>query len=195
MSVRGDLGDWYKREDVNAEIARLRQRVADLEIAEPVSAVLQAQIDDVAEATVDCPIPSSMDVRRHPITQCLIAAIVDNARLREALERVTRERDEEKEIVSRVWEILGSPSFASLRGRSMYDLLQETISAHNDAQAELARQRERETILNTTIANLHEETDKAREREREIYNRLDLVMKYIQPRTVVAQMYRDAPDG
>jgi len=34
------------------------------------------------------------------------------------------------------------------------------------------------------------------QREREIYARLDLIMKYIQPRTVVAQMYReDAPDA
>uniref|UniRef100_A0A6H1ZQ90 Uncharacterized protein n=1 Tax=viral metagenome TaxID=1070528 RepID=A0A6H1ZQ90_9ZZZZ len=119
-----------------AKIARLLQRIADLEAAEPVSAVMQSQVDDVIGGVGDCETLPHMDPRRHPITQCLIATILHVARLRE-----------------------------------------------------------RETILNTTIANLHEEIDKLQKREREIYNRLDLVMAFIQPRTVVAQMYQDAPDG
>lgn len=158
-----DDGKWVLYDDAQAEIARLLLRIADLEAAEPVSAVLADQVLDVICGIGDCEIPPHMDPRRHAIHQCLIAAILHVARLREALERVTGERDEEKEIVSRVWEILGSPSFASLRGRSIYDLLQEIISARNNAQAEIARLRERETILNTTIANLHEEIARLQE--------------------------------
>jgi len=39
------------------------------------------------------------------------------------------------------------------------------------------------------------EIARLREREREIYNRLDRCLAFLRPRTVVAQMYQDAPDG
>ena len=128
-----DDGKWVLYDDAQAEIARLLLRIADLEAAKPVATVLAAQIDDVAEATVDYPIPSSMDVRRHPITQCLIAAIADNAQLRVELQSIE-----------------GCHRSMSREFRKQRD---ETIP----------KLRERETILNTTNANLHDEIARLRD--------------------------------
>lgn len=58
------------------------------------------------------------------------------------IETLKRERDEarrlfdeEKAIVERIWKMLGSPTYEQLKGRSIYDLIQEKI---NDfAQARL----------------------------------------------------------
>jgi hypothetical protein len=33
--------------------------------------------------------------------------------------------EEEKQIVARIWEFLGSPSFEELKGRTLYDLISE----------------------------------------------------------------------
>ena len=33
--------------------------------------------------------------------------------------------EEEKQIVTRIWEFLGSPSFEELKGRTLYDLINE----------------------------------------------------------------------
>ena len=33
--------------------------------------------------------------------------------------------EEEKQIVTRIWEFLGSPSFEELKGRTLYDLIRE----------------------------------------------------------------------
>ena len=33
--------------------------------------------------------------------------------------------EEEKQIVARIWEFLGSPSFEELKGRTLYDLIRE----------------------------------------------------------------------
>ena len=115
------------------EIPRLLLRIADLEAAEPVSAVMQSQVDDVIGGVGDCEIPPHMDPRRHPVCQCLIAAILDNARLRE-----------------------------------------------------------RETILTTTIANLHDEIDKARDFVRLVREEWDI---HTPPRITEALKKMDAPDA
>ena len=40
-----------------------------------------------------------------------------------AMHAAERERDDERTIVNRIWEQLGAPSYASLSGRSIYDLI------------------------------------------------------------------------
>jgi len=203
-----EYGDWYKREDVDAELARLRQRIADLEAAKPVATVLATQIDDVAEATADYPIPSSMDVRRHPITQCLIAAIVDNARLRERCTNADELLNAKMEDV-RAALLQGSARCACYHCGAIVERestpphwkVCEAHPAHHAAVeyernianletrqrellGELARpqERERELLLHNT---------RFREREREVYNRLDRCLAFLRPRTVVPQMYRE----
>jgi hypothetical protein len=42
-----------------------------------------------------------------------------------ALRTLARERDEQHGIVARIWELLGSPSYEDLAGRSIYDLIEE----------------------------------------------------------------------
>jgi len=93
-------GEWYKREDIDAaieeykaEIDGLWQRVADLEAAAPVATVLAAQIDDVICGIGDCEILPHMDPRRHAVCQCLIAAILETARLRDFVRLVREEWD------------------------------------------------------------------------------------------------------
>ena len=44
-------------------------------------------------------------------------------RLRARNEALTAERDEERGIVDRIWDLFGRPSYAELNGRSIYDLI------------------------------------------------------------------------
>lgn len=45
------------------------------------------------------------------------------AQLREQVESLTRERDDQAAIVARIWKMLGSPTYEELAGRSIYDLI------------------------------------------------------------------------
>ena len=91
-SITGEFARYEPwMDDAQAENARLTLRVADLEIAEPVSAVLADQVLDVICGIGDCEIRPHMDPRRHPVYQCLIAAILDNARLRDFVRLVREE--------------------------------------------------------------------------------------------------------
>jgi len=60
------------------------------------------------------------------------------------IERLTREREEEKGIVNSIWDLFGSPEYASLGGKSIYDLVSEAINGRNEAYAKgFAEARER----------------------------------------------------
>lgn len=48
------------------------------------------------------------------------------------------ERDEERAIVSRIWNLLGSPTYEELKGRSIYDLIRELQSALSEREATIA---------------------------------------------------------
>ena len=65
-------------------------------------------------------------------TKCLRKAADDQARLDREINQLAGERDaalrafsEEKKIVSRIWQQLGSPSYAELAGRSIHDVIDE----------------------------------------------------------------------
>ena len=76
--------------------------------------------------------------------------------LRARNEALTAERDEERGIVDRIWDLFGRPSYAELNGRSIYDLITalqaraESLERRNHdlaqdlqkAESELARLRE-----------------------------------------------------
>ena len=48
-------------------------------------------------------------------------------------ERAEAEFETQRAIVARVWERLGSPTYASLNGRSIYDLVDEGVAARQEA--------------------------------------------------------------
>ena len=63
--------------------------------------------------------------------------------LRDEIERLRAERDAEREIVDRIWKQLGSPTYEELKGRSIYDLIDEikderdaAIKERDEARAE-----------------------------------------------------------
>lgn len=69
-------------------------------------------------------------------------------KLQEALAEAERERDaahanyrEEYQIVARIWEIFGSPEYRTLQGKSIYDLIRETVAERDTLRAELASAR------------------------------------------------------
>lgn len=47
----------------------------------------------------------------------------DGSAYRAEIERLRAELAEEKAIVTRIWELLGNPSYEELKGRSIYDLI------------------------------------------------------------------------
>lgn len=52
---------------------------------------------------------------------------LDIVELRGEIERLRTKLDEETKIVDRIWELLGNPGYDDLKGRSIYDLIQELI--------------------------------------------------------------------
>jgi len=47
------------------------------------------------------------------------------SKLSEQIENLEFNFKEEQKIVDRIWQILGSPSYESLKGRSIFDLITE----------------------------------------------------------------------
>lgn len=71
--------------------------------------------------------------------------------LRGQLEVAEQERNEECAIVSRIWTILRNPSYESLKGRSIYDIVETLQAEHQQAlaraqQAEAVRDALREAL-------------------------------------------------
>ena len=57
---------------------------------------------------------------------CPLKTFISNRTLQRALALARQEKaraDEEEKIVSRIWDIYGNPSFESLQGKSLYDLI------------------------------------------------------------------------
>ena len=70
---------------------------------------------------------------RTALTRLIVFLTADNAALKTALAERTTERDEQHDIVARIWSMFGSPSYEVLTGRSIYDFVQAGL----DAQARL----------------------------------------------------------
>jgi hypothetical protein len=57
-----------------------------------------------------------------------VISLIEHARsLQSALAEKTAECEQEKQIVSRIWTMLGGPSYEELQGRSIYDLIAELL--------------------------------------------------------------------
>jgi cell division septum initiation protein DivIVA len=64
------------------------------------------------------------------------------------IEQLERELAEEKSIVDRIWDQLGRPSYEALKGRSIYDLIDELKSELADLRIKMAGcSREYESLL------------------------------------------------
>ena len=63
----------------------------------------------------------------------------------------------ERAIVSRIWVQLGSPTYAELKGRSIYDLIDEMKARAEKAEAELARAHD--IIKRASVQFFHDGTD------------------------------------
>ena len=64
------------------------------------------------------------------------------------------ELENERAIVSRIWFQLGSPTYAQLKGRSIYDMIDEM-------KAELVTEREKVRVLRSALETLCDEQNDA----------------------------------
>jgi hypothetical protein len=73
------------------------------------------------------------------------------------IERLTADLKREEAIVDRIWAIFGSPSYEELKGRSIYDLINNVVS-ERDLYKQRAEQAEMSAKLNAnTIREMTEQ--------------------------------------
>lgn len=100
---------------------------------------------------------------------------VSRAALLAYIERIERERDEEKAIVDRIWDMLGRPSYEELAGRSIYDLIRAKDEHADVLNAAIRKLQDEQWDAHERIASLEDEVcakderTEALERERDHY--------------------------
>jgi hypothetical protein len=72
-------------------------------------------------------------------------------------ERLQIERDTEASIINRIWKQLGNPTYEELKGRSIYDLIDEIKAERDAALARVAELEAQDADRLATIARLAQE--------------------------------------
>ena len=112
-------------------MARIRQQERDLAARDAELAALTLQFSEMRRRWQLRDLYATQQEERAEAAEQLAAQRLTDVEIAErhadtataAMHAAERERDDERTIVNRIWEQLGAPSYASLSGRSIYDLI------------------------------------------------------------------------